>query len=307
MQNNMDNYIVLASDDNNIFFRENDDIKNELLNSKIFKDVFVVDIKGNAGQSFLENLKRADKEIKSKNIRISDYNLYFFNDIALLGNYVNIRKIKYHLLEDGTDCFKNNAKLFKESNENFIKKLVKKFLGLSFVMGKSRNIIDIEVNDINGCKIGNKKLIECNKQKLFYEIEEEKKKTILDIFLKEKIDFSKLSNSTLILTQPLSEDGLLKDENEKVLLYRKIIENYSKDEKVLIKPHPREKTQYEKKFKCDVIKQIFPIEIINYFPNVMFSKVITVSSTAINLIKNTKTKVFLGWEFMQNQINRREL
>lgn len=46
----------------------------------------------------------------------------------------------------------------------------------------------------------------------------------------------------LLFTQPLSEDGIL-SEAEKIRLYRKIIAAYP-GEKILLKPHPREKTDY---------------------------------------------------------------
>ena len=80
---------------------------------------------------------------------------------------------------------------------------------------------------------------------------------------------------SILLTQPLSEDKALSEE-EKVKLYSGIIKNA----KIAIKPHPRELTNYKKIFpNAIVLKPYLPIELITLI-GVKFSDVYTVFSTA---------------------------
>lgn len=93
---------------------------------------------------------------------------------------------------------------------------------------------------------------------------------------KEISEFKKYDS--ILLTQPFSEDGDLTEE-EKIEMYRK---QMTKEgiEKIIIKPHPREITDYSLYFPNNCIfKKKVPIELLNLV-GVKFSKVYTVNSTA---------------------------
>ena len=109
-----------------------------------------------------------------------------------------------------------------------------------------------------------------------------------------------MENSVIILTQPLFEDNHLPTKKSQILLYRNIIDNYASGEKVIIKTHPREKINYSIYFpNCEVINYPFPIEIIDFLP-FKIKKVITVSSTSINLLNKVEKKIYLGWEYLKD-------
>lgn len=107
----------------------------------------------------------------------------------------------------------------------------------------------------------------------------EEQSEILDIFsfdldIKEKIK----KRDIILFTQPLSEDNIITEE-EKIEIYSKIIRKYPK-ERLIIKTHPREKTNYKNVFKDYlVLDNPFPFEILNLL-DVKFNRAITLFSTA---------------------------
>lgn len=92
--------------------------------------------------------------------------------------------------------------------------------------------------------------------------------------------FEKVSGETVMLfTQPMSEDGIISEER-KIELYSKLLAKYE-DKSVIIKPHPREKTDYSKYFpKCYVMKERYPVELLGVM-GIKLERVVTLFSTAV--------------------------
>lgn len=99
----------------------------------------------------------------------------------------------------------------------------------------------------------------------------------------------------------MSEDGAITEE-EKVKLYKEIIEGYS-DENIVIKTHPREKTEYKKYFpKALIITEKFPLEVVALL-NIGFKEVVTIFSTAafhFKGVSNVKIVGTAGTEKLKN-------
>ena len=128
----------------------------------------------------------------------------------------------------------------------------------------------------------------------------EQRKTIMNIFLDSNSNFKNINGCSLIITQPLYIDNYLDSEEEQVKLYKTIIDEYCKGDKVVIKTHPREYTDYSSiKGNYVVLTRNFPLEIFNFMDDLKFNKVITISSTSLSLIKNCKEKIFLGWDYIE--------
>lgn len=92
--------------------------------------------------------------------------------------------------------------------------------------------------------------------------------------------------SSIVFTQPLSEDGII-SEQEKIALYKKLIADADLNE-LVFRPHPREKTNYTLYFPNVLIfdKQI-PFELMSLLGG-EFKKVYTIFSTAVySLPKDT--------------------
>lgn len=87
-----------------------------------------------------------------------------------------------------------------------------------------------------------------------------------------------VGKDNILFTQPLSEDAIL-PEDEKVRIYKKIIDEIPG--KVVIKTHPREKTNYYVLFpECDVFSAPIPLELLSLV-GVQFNNVYTLFSSAV--------------------------
>lgn len=127
----------------------------------------------------------------------------------------------------------------------------------------------------------------------------EAKKDILEIFnvnIERFQTFGKEDKKILLLTQPLSEDGVITEE-EKIKIYEGILEKQN-GRKIYIKAHPREKTNYEEIFKelnIKIIENAFPIELLLLL-DIKFEKVITLFSTGALNFKGKAEIEFIGTE-----------
>lgn len=120
----------------------------------------------------------------------------------------------------------------------------------------------------------------------------QEKNEILKLFNAEKYKNINLKNSVIILTQPLSEDKIV-TEQEKIDIYRKIIEKI-KNKKIYIKPHPREKTDYKKIISTlKIIEKDIPIELLA-LQNLKDAKIITLFSTGARIFKEKCEVEWLG-------------
>ncbi|WP_279716850.1 glycosyltransferase family 52 [Chelonobacter oris] len=108
----------------------------------------------------------------------------------------------------------------------------------------------------------------------------DKREEILDFFGLNPDKLQSLRLKRFILfTQPLSEDGII-SENEKIEIYRSIINNYN-SKYLIIKTHPREKTDYEIYFEdVYVLKVNYPSELF-MLNGIFFERIITLFSTAV--------------------------
>lgn len=101
---------------------------------------------------------------------------------------------------------------------------------------------------------------------------------------------------TLLITQPFSEmsNGRV-SEQAKIDIYRKLISEYE-EEKVLIKTHPGEKTDYTKYFPNACVLTIpCPLELF-MLVNCHVNRAITVYSTAIFHLDNQVEKIITGYD-----------
>ena len=124
------------------------------------------------------------------------------------------------------------------------------------------------------------------------------KSNVSNIFFVFNLDghFKKEGKSVLIFTQPFSEDSFISEEY-KVNMYRDIA-NYYADSNVFIKPHPREKTNYEDIFgkSLVVIDKDVPSECFNLDLNFSFDIGVAIQSTALDNACFVNHKVSLGYE-----------
>lgn len=111
-------------------------------------------------------------------------------------------------------------------------------------------------------KSTNPKLVVHDLKKLWDEKTEVEKQKIAQIFGVNNAELKILEQKSIILiTQPLSEDSII-SEDEKITLYKSILSNYDINQ-VVIKPHPREKTNWAEIFpNTPIITRKVPAELL---------------------------------------------
>lgn len=204
-------------------------------------------------------------------LHINKKNTIFWGADHITGSKFFLKRFEFVLLEDGTinynpESYKRNwkNKLFSIPTYGMHTNVSKIYLT------QSENIPDcikdkVEVIDLY--EIWNKK-------------NNEEKKEILNIL---DVDINRISmlkdRAYILYTQPLSEDGII-SENEKIELYHSILSDYDMS-KLVIKPHPRENTDYSQIFNSAYIfKDNIPSEILSLL-DIEFDKAITLFSTAV--------------------------
>lgn len=235
---------------------------------------------------YFEKIKLIYFLFKNKILFNKNYKIY--GDELMLSYFFIDREM--YLIEDGTWSYQIKEK------ENFLKKMLRlenprylpngEFSGIKkiFLTGIApipQNIEDkVEIIDLK--KLWSKKTLE-------------DKGKILSIFDLTYEDLKKIQNKkNILLTQPLSEDGTL-SEFEKIEIYKKILKNYNEKE-VVIKRHPREKTNYRSIFpKAEIVEQNFPAELFKVL-NINFEKAITIFSTAACTLSDETQVDFYGTE-----------
>ena len=249
------------------------------------------------------------KKTKNKKFYIHDtpeFSQFFLNNF----------NSKFILIEDGTLNYNNqvlNEKLEKANRKvNFSKKIKRNFVfGVKKIyppLGQSEKVEKIILTGLLPIpEIIKSKVEVINIEECWNNLTKEKQKEILAIFnmkIEELEILKNNSNKILLLTQPLSEDGIVSEE-EKIKMYENIlIEKNIKE--IYIKLHPRERTDYVKNFKnikVNIIKKDFPAEIL-FLLNINFNKVITLFSTAALNFKGKSEIEFIGTKDYPKLIER---
>lgn len=214
--------------------------------------------------------------------------IYVFNDFTRVGVFLHQYKIAYNLIEDGFNYFS-----FVKKEKVNIKILLNYILkDIPLQRGNSKYCQSIEVNDISLVPKDERyhKFKEVPRKELFENISEERKQLILRVFDVEELS-EVTEKSVLILTQPLSIDGLMNSDDRQYGFYKRICDKYlSEGYEVYLKPHPRDTITYEEMNGVNLIAQTVPMELIEMVSNVKFKKIITHSSSAVNFLTCGKEK-----------------
>lgn len=202
----------------------------------------------------------------------------------------------FNIIEDGLGNYGVTKK-----KQYAIKKLILKLAVLNFKnyepLGYDKIVKSIYLTgtlDIPELLASKVKLI--NPKRLWDKLTKIEKDNILEVFGIDANFVKKLSGRTIIVfTQCLSEDGFIAEE-VKIEIYKKLLLQYPLSD-VLIKTHPREKTNYKNIFpEIEVIDTPFPSEILPLIGS-DFKKVVTLfSAAATGFNKNIKVD-FYGTEF----------
>lgn len=235
-------------------------------------------------------------------VNFKDYkDIYVFCDSDPIGYYLNTYHIYYHALEDGLNCIKNfDAARYDNRGHFELKAFLSDKLNLIFIQnGYGRYCIDMEVNDIAALKYPCRKYVEVSRQKLVDQLTREDKDIILKAFIRNReeldhqiSDAEGFQDKILILTEPLCDLETRKQ------IFRDLVTAYEKEGMVFIKPHPRDELDYHELFpELPQFDATVPMEMLNFFPNLHFKKVISVL-TETKAIQFAEETIRLGSDFM---------
>lgn len=253
---------------------------------------------------YIKKFRLKEKEMLKK-VQNEEAKLYGVDSLAM-GQRI-FYKEKLYMIEEGS------ATYIQPKEKKSFKKILIKLFNKIFLLeerdelyGYGEKVKKIYFTE-NLCKEipkGLEKKAEIiNLKELWNKKFEREKKIILDIFNFNEEILKKVDENTIMLfTQPLSEDNVITEE-EKIDLYSKILKKYD-NQSIIIKPHPREKTDYSKYFPSYyVMKERYPVEILELV-GINIKKAITIfSSAAFGLGKNVEID-FYGTEIYYKLFER---
>lgn len=297
-------------------------IGERLVKSKVFKEAFEFDEKredefpeilkykkdrGNIVLNMIQRIiftsKMGRMESKFVPVNFKEYDeVFVFCDSDPIGIYLNKHHIHYHALEDGLDYLAGyNLAIYNNRGHFNLKKFFSMNLNLIFICdGYSKYCIDMELNDLSKVKYPFYKYKELPRKNLTQRLTESEKKLLIDVFVE---DADRMRNqiknaegrkdNILILTEPLTPSL-----DTRAQIFRDLIEEYKGEGTIFLKPHPRDELNY-----LEVFPEVLqfdgkvPMEILNFFTEVHFKKVVSVF-TELGSIEFADEKVRLGRYFM---------
>lgn len=279
-------------DRNNILLIVENEIEEDLLRriEKKYK-VLRFNIKPNKFSKFLTYYYKINYQFPKKigQFLSNIERIISFSDQDVITRYFIKNKKYIDLFEHGVINYQTEFDGIEQKIKRIIFKMEKpygrsKYVKNIFLRGSGKIPEDIK----NKVKI-------IDLKELWNQLDFSSRNKILNVF---GLDVEKLkiieTKNIILFTQPFSEDKVI-SEDEKIDLYKKIIKDYDR-KSLVIKAHPREKTEYNKIFEdIMVLENTFPAELLllNEFK---FEKVVTISSTAVSVFFNKSEIDFYGSE-----------
>ncbi len=227
--------------------------------------------------------------------------IYVFCDSDPIGYYLNANHIPYHAVEDGLNCLKNYDTARYDNRGHFkLKAFMSKKLNYIFIQnGYGKYCKDMEVNDIDAIQYSCPYYVEEKRRALYDRLTIMDKDILLTVFVKDKEilirqinDAGKKKDKILILTDPLCTLEIREQ------IFKDIVKMYEPEGEIFFKPHPRDELDYKTIFKdYPQFDATVPMEILNFFPGLKFTKVVGVL-TEMKDLDFAQEMVRLGPDFM---------
>jgi hypothetical protein len=284
LNNKKDVHIILTSlDDESLYFFNS--IKLKLQNIDNVKKVEVIKQKKNITR--LLDYKITSPMINSeeyKCVYIFGWNLYYaYSNTNKFINYFYKKKTKIFLFEDG-------KKMYEAAEKSFLFFVIAKLLNINTFPKNLYKIRKIFVSEPENFPEKYKsKLYQIDIEAIEYQIASNKN-TILDIFTDQEslnriLSIFNMSKSvSIIFTQPLYKDGIVKSEENQKIIYEKLAMNYADTSDFLIvKKHPRDNLIYDFEDKLIEWSGMLPSELLSLL-NIKFKNSIGINSSAIESV-----------------------
>lgn len=225
---------------------------------------------------------------------LTGLSVYGFDNLPWSNSILKYCK-EFYLIEDGVSNYLNPP-IVKNKFLNSIwrKFLITNFKNTFFIpWGFSNKVKKIYLTGIlpTPKEIQNKVEIEDLFQR-WNNLDQNKKNMIIEFFTEGIKSNASINRKVLLLTQCFSESKFITEE-EKINIYKYIIEYYGA-ENVIIKTHPREKTDYKLIFpKVEVINEPVPFQLITLLYNIKFDNIVTINSAAAYYFNSNVKKLII--------------
>ncbi len=227
--------------------------------------------------------------------------IYVFCDSDPVGYYLNYRHIYYHAVEDGLDCLKNLDDAYVANSSHFKLKAWLSRRNVIFIMnGWGKYCIDMEINDRSVVPTDCPRFVEEPRKPLERALTAQQKKLMIQAFIEDADALTRQltpayegEEFACFLTEPHPAD---EEARKRVCL--DVLERYCKGYRVLIKPHPRDMTDYGA--LCPdavVLRGRFPVEVLNFFDGLKIRRAVSILTTAMNSMDFVEEKINLGASF----------
>lgn len=224
-----------------------------------------------------------------------DYkDVYVFCDSDPIGYYLNAKRIPYISVEDGSNSGRFNSVVTANESMFTLKRILSKLNYLYMQDGYSRYSRGYEVNCAQGVISTGRRILENPTRELIARLDEGDKEALYQIFRSwEHSPKAEDREYIMILTQPVCTP------ENRIAMYREIVDRYCGEYGVIIKPHPIDKVDYQKEFRgCLVLDRAFPVEILNLHCEYHICKLVTVYSTSLDNLTFASEKLSLGIDFL---------
>ena len=170
------------------------------------------------------------------------------------------------------------------------------FLNANEGLGSHKNIKNVYLTKEFDHPLLKGKIKHINMKKCWNRFSNDKKIEILNIF--NISDFNDYEGKTvLILTQALSAQEFMTFDEE-IKIYEEMINRF-KDYTPIIKPHPRDETDYRKLFEgVEILNKSFPIELLNL---IGFEPTIACSVVSTALLNFEKSKIYVYDGYIEDE------
>lgn len=245
-------------------------------------------------KKLLPYLEKKHPALKKEKVFIESSDLYLCDTDSSKSYFLyRFGKKGINMIEDGARTYSQRHSFFEQLIKNH---LTKTPVGGGF--DKEINTIFAQFPDRLPSTL-QKKAVELNIKKETTKLEERTKNEIFEVFLPRETFKIEGQNNALILSQPISEDKVVKSELDKIKIYADVISKVPKNMNVVLKVHPRETTKYEEHFTDIVIlPALFPIEILGLREGFYFEQGYTLFSTALSNLEIVRERFFLGKDYL---------
>lgn len=282
------------------------DILPKLKEYKLFDNIFYFDERKHHPPkptrilaTYIYEFVTEEKIIKKiKGLDLKKYNLvYLIDDKMFPASTIIKHNIPYHLLEDTAMTYQYMNKL----GTSKIMKLPYRYICVFFrflrywhpVFGYANCCKAIEVSSSDNLpdQLPKDKLVVVDRNKMIRDLPITDIKVLCEIFLGQySLEYLKQKTNMIIIFTSLYRRGR-QYADEQIRICQKLMSKF-KNYKFIIKPHPRDLTNYKEAFPDTIVlDRRFPSELLNYIDGIAVDYAISVCSTAVdtcNFAKITK-------------------